>query len=121
MTILKNWHKLRTRRKELRNNPTPAEKYLWQFLKHKKIGLKFRRQYSIGSYIVDFVCLDAHIIIEVDGSIHNSPEAQEYDKQRSDFLQECGYSVYRFKNEDVLFNTPAVIDAIVKILQESMP
>ena len=74
---------LKARRKQLRNDPTPAEKLLWLYLKLSQLdGHKFRRQHSYGSYIMDFYCPSERLCVEVDGESHSTPEAQAHDRQR---------------------------------------
>ena len=75
---------MKHRRKELRNSQTPQEFKLWFHLKNKKLGVKFRRQHGIGSYIVDFYCSDKNLVIELDGNQHL--ESREYDKERSSYF-----------------------------------
>ena len=103
------YNELKEKAKEMRNKPTEAEKMLWNVLSDKGIGnYKFRRQHIIGEYIVDFVCLEKRLIIEVDGSIHNELEQIEHDKQRTEWLESKGFKVIRFTNNQVLsdlFNT----------------
>ncbi len=100
-------------RRELRNNATPAEVKLWQALSSKKLeGFKFRRQHSIGRYILDFFCPSANLAIELDGSQHFSPEGQEYNQQRDDFLRSVGITVVRYPNNFVFENLEAVLDDI---------
>src|SRR5262245_11953027 len=83
-------------RKELRNNPTPAEKILWRHLKRRQIlGKKFRRQYSIGRYIVDFFCADCDIAIELDGAAHYRELRAEYEAERTAFLTGLGIEIIR--------------------------
>ncbi|GEM54559.1 methionine synthase [Flavobacterium branchiophilum] len=100
---------LKEKAKEMRNKPTEAEKMLWNVLSDKGIdNFKFRRQHIIGEYIVDFVCLEKRLIIEVDGSIHNELEQIEHDKQRTEWLKSKGFRVVRYTNNQVLsdlFNT----------------
>ena len=75
------------RQKELRSDPTPAEYALWQFLRAKQLnGKKFRRQHGIGPYIVDFYCDEGKIVVEVDGSVHDTNEAVEYDQERDNYF-----------------------------------
>ena len=111
-----NAHLLLENAKEMRSNPTPAEDALWQQLKGKKIGAKFRRQHPIDNFIADFVCLDKKLIIEVDGKIHDSQK--EADQQRTDVLNDLGYQVIRFKNEAVLVETENVITQITSSLAQ---
>jgi 5-methyltetrahydrofolate--homocysteine methyltransferase len=98
---------------EMRNKPTEAEKMLWNVLSNKGIdGFKFRRQHIIGNYIADFICLKSNLIIEVDGSIHQLPENQVSDAERTKWLLSEGYRVIRFTNNEVLFNIENVIQKI---------
>ena len=103
-----------------RKNPTEAESVLWDLLKGNKIGCHFRRQHIILDYIVDFICLDKGLIIELDGGYHNDPQQMEYDKARTAHLQRLGYTELRFKNEELLCNPDAVIQKITDAL-EALP
>ena len=91
---------------------THAEKKLWQVLRGKQLdGLYFRRQHAVGTYILDFVCTQEKLVIEVDGGSHL--EQEEYDKERTRWLEEeKGYRVIRFTNDDVLRNINEVVEAI---------
>ena len=99
--------------KSLRRRTTDTERVLWQQLKAKRFcGLKFRRQQPIGTYIVDFVCFEKKIIVELDGSQHALlPEAQN-DNRRDQWFEAQGYKVLRFWDNEVLTNTPAVLEVI---------
>ncbi|WP_108423743.1 endonuclease domain-containing protein [Flagellimonas amoyensis] len=100
-------------RKKLRNNATPAEAFLWRHLKAKKLcGRRFNRQHSIKNYIVDFYCAAEKLVIELDGAVHQSPKAQEYDKKRTEILNELGYTVIRFENKMVFENLESVLSEI---------
>lgn len=99
-----------------RNNPTEAEKILWEVLRANNLGVKFRRQHAIGDYIADFVCLSRYLIIEVDGGYHNKPEQKELDAIRSDYLHNRGFRILRFTNEQVIGN----IDSVIKDIQSSL-
>jgi len=100
--------------REMRRNATDAEKLLWKRLRMRQAeSCKFRRQQPIGEYIVDFVCAERKLIIEVDGGQH--VEQAEYDESRSKWLQAQGYRVLLFWNHDVLAMPDAVL---TKILQE---
>nr|GFD52405.1 hypothetical protein [Tanacetum cinerariifolium] len=92
--------------------PTPAESRLWEELRGEKLGLQFRRQHAIDNYIVDFVCIRAKLIVEADGGIHDDPEQADYDAGRTALLQEYGFRVLRFSNEEILTNTPQVVSEI---------
>jgi len=103
---------LAERRNELRNNPTPEEKLLWQSLKNSGLGYKFRRQHSIGPYIVDFYCPKQRLIIELDGAPHRELEARDYDQTRNKYLRDLEYTVLRFWNSEVTSNLPKVLAKI---------
>jgi very-short-patch-repair endonuclease len=105
---------LEERRKKLRNNSTQAEIFLWNYLKHSKLERrKFRRQHSIGNYIVDFYCPKEKLIIELDGEVHFNNEAIEYDKRRTTFLETKGFKVIRFENQEVMYNIDLVLEKII--------
>lgn len=103
----------------LRNNMTEAERHLWRSLRMLQLdGHKFRRQFSLGPYIVDFVCLSARLIVEVDGSQHlNNPK----DQTRDAWLASQGFRILRFWNNDVLARTNPVLDAILAELSTPTP
>ena len=89
---------LRTFRKALRNHLTPAEAKLWTLLKGSQLAWrKFRRQHSVGSYILDFYCPSERLAVELDGAVHDSAEAQAYDRERDLFLEQFGIKVLRSK------------------------
>ena len=136
-TDSKTWRTLQEKAVEMRENPTEAEKKLWQYLKgnmtHPNLpkgkeeikGLSlggrfgggefhFRQQHIIDKFIVDFVCLSKNLIIEVDGDIHDLQK--EKDEERTDILQTLGYEIIRFRNEEVLKNIDSVIERIVNKL-----
>jgi very-short-patch-repair endonuclease len=103
----------------LRNNLTDAERRLWQKLKRRQIAtVKFRRQQPIGAFIVDFVCFERRVIVEVDGGQHS--EQVPYDEQRTRWLEAQGYLVLRFWNNDVLGNTEAVAQAILDAVEQRL-
>ncbi len=103
------------RSRNLRREMTDAEHKLWQSLRGKQIGgFRFRRQHVLGSYIVDFVCLEAGLIIEVDGSQHS--ENADYDMARTVWLAQQGFRVLRFWNNEVLLNLDGVLCSIGQAL-----
>ena len=109
---------LKFKARELRKNMTPQERQIWAFLRKRSInGLKFRRQYPIENYIVDFICHEKNLIIEIDGGQHNSPEEQIYDKKRTNFLESKGFRVIRFWNNDINNNIDGVYSEILKFLE----
>ena len=104
----------------LRNNMTDAERCLWQQLKRRQIAaVKFRRQQPIGPFIVDFVCFERRLIIEVDGGQH--AEKITADAQRTRWLEAQGYRVLRFWNNDVLANVGAVAQVIFDTVERASP
>ena len=82
--------------------PTDAEKLLWEHIRSRRLYFKFNRQHIIGDYIVDFVCIEKKLVIEVDGGYHSEYEQIGKDELRTERLRELGFSVIRFTNEDVL-------------------
>src|SRR5512139_2954920 len=97
----------------LRRNQSEAEAKLWTNLRDWQIdGIKFRRQRAIGNYIVDFVCFEAKLIIEIDGGQHNESPAAEKDQQRTQWLNSRGFEVLRFWNNEVLENIDGVMIVI---------
>lgn len=104
--------------KEQKDNPTESEKIMWQLLRGKKLGdYKFRRQHIIGQYIGDFVCLPAMLVIEIDGLIHQLPENKEEDQVRTQWLEEQGFEVIRFTNDEVLHQPDRVLSEIHKTVK----
>ena len=98
----------------MRSKMTDAENCLWYHLLNRRLkGLKFRRQVVPGRYIVDFLCCDKKIIIEVDGGQHD--EQRNYDEKRTRFLQELGFKIIRFWNNEVLTETDAVLEHILRM------
>ncbi len=113
-----SYHLLKELKEQRKNNPTETEKILWNFLKGKKLGgYKFRREHIIDEFIVDFVCLSKKLIVEVDGGYHNKPEIQKADALRTEILEESGYKVIRFTNEQVIGDIDFVLNTIEKQLQ----
>jgi very-short-patch-repair endonuclease len=104
---------LKTFRRELRNNLTPAEAALWKMLKGKQLeGRKFRRQHSVGNYILDFYCPSEQIAIELDGQGHFEATQAEYDRERDLFLNHYGIRVLRFENKWVWDNPEGLLDTV---------
>ena len=107
---------LRKYQLENRNKTTDAERIMWEIVRNNKLGIHFRRQHAIDDFIADFVCLSLSIIIEVDGSIHEKEENKIDDERRTRILNEKGFIVIRFTNEDIIYNT----DAVIKKIQETI-
>ncbi|MEQ1770245.1 MAG: endonuclease domain-containing protein, partial [Devosia sp.] len=102
------------RARELRSDMTEPERALWYILRRKQIGLRFRRQHPIGSYILDFYCASARLCVEVDGPIHLQPDQIEHDRQRGAWLVSQGVRVIRFTSADVTERPAAVVAAIAQ-------
>ncbi|MBV7268643.1 DUF559 domain-containing protein [Winogradskyella luteola] len=105
---------------ESKKNNTEAEHILWESLRGKKLGYKFRRQHIIDEFIVDFVNIEKRLVIEVDGNYHNSIQQQEIDEVRTLILKDLGFKVIRFKNEEVIGNIDSALDKILATLK-SLP
>jgi very-short-patch-repair endonuclease len=112
---LLNDKKLKTRRQYLRNNCPKTERIIWRELSKSKTGFKFRRQTSIGPYIVDFYCPQLKLIIELDGEIHFNAKQQLHDKAKDAFLKKEGFIVWRFSNIDVMDEWDNILDRIKKL------
>lgn len=105
-----DWHSNLNNAKEHRSNPTETEKIIWERLRAKQLGLKFRRQHLIDKYIVDFVCLEKMLVIEIDGKYHE--QIKEQDELRTSVLESMGFNVIRFTNEEVIAQPDLVIKKI---------
>ena len=104
--------------RHLRNNATEAERRLWSHLRRRQLnGFKFRRQRSIGRYVCDFVCLEAAVVVELDGSQHMAQ--MPYDEQRDAFLKSNGFRVLRFWNGSMFSEPEAVVQTILEALTRS--
>ncbi|MDD5338784.1 MAG: DUF559 domain-containing protein [Dehalococcoidales bacterium] len=116
---MKNSKSLTGLAKKLRANPTNAESVLWAKLCSRQLeGAKFRRQQQIDNYIVDFVCFDRKLIIEIDGGQHNEASFTEKDTKRTNHLEQKGYRVLRYWNNDVLQNIDGVVYNILEVLNK---
>jgi very-short-patch-repair endonuclease len=103
--------------REMRKQPTDAEKVLWGALrKHKFQGLHFRRQHQIGNTIADFYCHEKRLVVEVDGPVHLSPERQNADRVKNEYLDFAGMKVVRIQNEEVLGDLEGVLKKIGKAM-----
>ncbi len=108
------------RARNLRQLSTDAERLLWRHLRDRQlVGLKFRRQRPFGNFIVDFVCLEQRLIVEVDGGQHATQ--RQKDASREAFLMQQGFRVLRFWNNEVLGNTEGVLEAIVSAVRPGEP
>ncbi len=108
------------RAKSLRTGQTDAEVRLWFHLRaHRFMGMKFKRQKPVGSYIVDFICFNPKLIVEIDGGQH--AEQVEYDRRRDDFLHSEGFTVLRFWNNQILGEIDAVLESIREAITALSP
>lgn len=103
---------LKSEAKHMRAYPTVAESMLWQAIRGKQLGVKFRRQHIIENYIVDFVCLEKQLVLEIDGKYHLDKHQQGYDQMRTTHLEADGFRVLRFSNEEITHNIENVITTI---------
>ena len=97
---------------------TDSERLLWEYIRAKQLSVKFNRQHIIGDYIVDFVCIEKWLVIEVDGGYHSEYEQIEKDEFRTERLRDLGFHDIRFKNEEIAKNLPEVLDTIKKQLDQ---
>ena len=104
--------------RQLRQNMTPAEKVLWEHIRNKSLGHKFRNQHAIYKYVVDFYCHELRLFIEVDGSIHTLTEVALNDKDRENNLLSLGLHVIRFTNDEIFNNIERVLNDIKKIIDD---
>lgn len=115
---LENYDLLKQFAKENRTHPTDAERVMWELLRNKAEGLKFRRQHIIGNYIADFACLSCQIVVEIDGKYHLSEEQQRYDRERTEHFASLGFHEIRFSNEEVLQDTDRTIERVLCFVNE---
>ncbi|MEF1169253.1 endonuclease domain-containing protein [Vibrio campbellii] len=108
-------------RSQLRTNMPKPEEILWQRIRRKQLGVKFRRQHGIGRYIVDFYCAELNLVIEIDGDSHFSDEGKEKDTIRDAFMETLGIKVLRFTNEEVMKQTESVLERLFNLVRSSNP
>ena len=94
--------------REMRKEPTQAERMPWGVLRGSRLGVRFRRQHPAGHFILDFWCPEAKLAVEVDGDVHDSDDRREKDAHRTALLDQYGYKVIRFRNDEVLHELPSV-------------
>jgi very-short-patch-repair endonuclease len=108
------------KRRQFRNNAPQAETMVWSKLKGKQLlGYKFRRQYSVGPYVIDFYCPALKLAVEIDGDSHFEEGAKDYDCPRQSFIESFGIRFLRFTNEEVYRNLNGVLAAIAQIIQQA--
>lgn len=102
----------------LRKNPTKAEAVLWHHLRKNQMGRRFRRQHPAWKYVVDFYCHPLRLVIEVDGGVHEDPEEQINDKEKTENLESLGLHIIRFSNEQVLFDIDNTLSKIADKIKD---
>jgi very-short-patch-repair endonuclease len=118
MTLHFNITPLKKRRRWLRSHLPKAEVLLWMHLSNRQmLGYKFRRQYSVDKFSVDFYCAELKLAIEVDGDSHFTPLAKAYDRERQNHIESFGISFLRVMNEEVYSNMDAVLDQIAATIR----
>jgi len=111
------WNVLKDFGRDHRKTPTPAEELLWQALRNRQLsGFKFRRQHTIGWFIADFVCISEKLVVEVDGGYHTPHEQRQLDEARTAYLNNVGFRVIRFTNEEVLQDSEGILAEIHRVL-----
>lgn len=106
------------RARSLRSEMTSSELLLWEEVRNRKLGVKFRRQHPINQFIVDFYCHEKRLVLEVDGGIHSNPKIAQYDLNRTAELENFGLTIIRFSNEKINNDISFVIKRMKKILSE---
>lgn len=119
MTKLYNRFLYTDLRKKLRNDATRAEQKLWYFLKSSQTRVRFRRQYGVGRYILDFYSREQRLAIEVDGDIHGVESVKLNDEIRQQWIESVGIRMLRFTNDEVLCNIEGVLEAITDAIETS--
>jgi very-short-patch-repair endonuclease len=118
MTQLYNKASEKEKRQRLRNNMSPAEKVIWAVLRNRQIeDCKFRRQYSIGAFVIDFYAPELKLALEIDGDSHFQAGAIAYDKERQSFLESKGTQILRFTNQQVYEDLDSVTEAIAQTIR----
>jgi len=110
--FLFNLPSLKPQRTKLRNDLTSEELILWSYLRKKQLNSSFRRQFSIGPYILDFYCPEKHLAIEIDGNHHKTQKQKEYDSYRTKYLKGLNIQVVRFWNQEINKNVREVVNKI---------
>ena len=122
MTRHFNLPEVKSKRRRLRRDQTPAEKLVWRFLRNRRTkNCKFRRQYSIDQYIIDFYSPEIKLAVELDGNIHDLPDQKKYDIERQKYLENYGIKFIRIKNEKLFENPDKAFDSIeteIKIVEK---
>ena len=114
---------VKAKRRQLRRDQTPAEELVWRFLRNRRTkNFKFRRQYSIDKFVIDFYSPELKLAVEIDGDIHDLPLQKEYDVARQSYLESFGTKFIRIRNEELFANTDKAfgeIEEMIKVLEHS--
>lgn len=110
----------KVKRRNLRKNQTFCEKIMWTYLRDRKtLGYKFKRQYSIDHYVIDFYCPELKFAIELDGSVHDMPDKKEYDAYRQEYLEKFGITFCRITNDELMGNANMAFKKIEEEISKS--
>jgi len=112
---------LRDRARGMRKQPSQAERAVWEIVRDNRLGFKFRRQRPLDRYIADFACMDAKLIVEIDGSSHDAADQMAYDAERTRILSTLGWRVLRLRDSLVLTDPVAASAVIVEALRQPSP
>jgi len=107
-----NATRMKGRRRILRNKPTKFEDLMWNELRDRKLGFKFKRQYSLGNYVADFFCREKKLAVEIEGEVHRRASVQKYDVYRIRYMGALGVRVVRIQNEEIIKNLDQVLKKI---------
>ena len=117
MTVHYNKQSEKQNRRLLRKNQTQAEELVWMYLRKRQMkNQKFRRQYSIDKYVIDFYCPQLKLAVEIDGDVHDIPEQKEHDIDRQNYLEKFGIKFLRIRNEELFGNPNKAFDRIEKVI-----
>ncbi len=120
MTIHYNKNQYKNNRKRLRNNSTNAEIILWNYLKEKKLlGFKFRRQYGVDQFILDFYSTELKLAVELDGKVHLENKIKQHDENRDAYLKDLGITIIRINNDEVYKDINLVLEKITNKIKET--
>ncbi|AXH30687.1 endonuclease domain-containing protein [Francisella opportunistica] len=120
MTEVFNKQSTKDKRRKLRANQTVAERKLWSCIRKDALGVRVRRQYGVGEYIVDFYIPTLKLAIEIDGDSHFTTDARQYDLVREDYMSSIGIRTIRYKNDDVINNIDSVFADLLKIVESNL-
>jgi very-short-patch-repair endonuclease len=122
MTKLYNLTSQKTIRRQLRKDEPSTERLLWSKIRNRQLkGFKFRRQYGIGNFIVDFYCPEARLVLEIDGDSHYDEKTRKYDMARQKYLENCKIKIIRFTNKNVMENLEGVLETTANNLPPLTP